>query len=805
MATDLISLNRVQYSGFDFDTIEDDLRNQLQINFAASFNDFAVSSLGIVLIDIVSFGLDTLSFYLDRRATDTYLATARSRSSVALLTRQLGYKMGAAVASSVDLSVAASKAYAFAIPIPARFQFAGPNSTIFETAQAVTIPLGSTIPITIPCYQGQTITETFTSNGQPNQIFQLTRVPSNWMIAQGTVTCVVNSSPFVESDFITFDETDQFEVGYNDVPPTIRFGDGVAGNIPVLNGSIVVTYVATLGTAGEVLSNTINSVVTGLVVSFTTISLTINNASASVGGSDLEDLQHAKTFAPLVFKSRQVAITAGDYQALAGSYADPRFGRVAIAEAISSRSAATDIQLQNLLNDIENNLTTATLTIQNNAGFNTWAATTSYNRNEYIVPNPTNGYYYQANDSGLSGLSQPMFPTIVGQTVSDGGVIWSCQGTIIANNGLALAHSILTQAGTATSDITSIATNLANVFNNESQILSLARIIGSDSTQIGADYGDATSAVSLAKTAINAFATTTASTTINTTDQANLITYLNTINSLLSLMNGLASSISANATSQSAVSQNTQSVLQYTVGKDVVTAGTFLTDLNTQVASIASGVGVSSPAPTGLFLVLENILGSSTLNEVNILDDSVSIANHVNGFLAADCQANLVSVPILAVDTSGFYAAPSIGLINSLQAYLDGIKEVTQTVVVASGVNFLIPAVLTIRIGVDPGTSLSVTKATAQTIVDGVLMGRAFGLSLYVSDLIEPLDVVTGVHFVNATIAGYRPVGNPSIFTDLLDTSGNLIIASNQVVTLSISDLIINVELYTGPLNSSGV
>jgi hypothetical protein len=798
MATDLISLNRVQYAGFDFDTISDDLRTQLQINFAASFNDFAVSSLGIVLIDIVAFGLDTLSYYLDRRATDTYLATARTQGAVALLTRQLGYKMAAAVASSVDLSVAPTKSYAFALPIPVRFQFSGPNGTIFEAAQAVTIPTGSTAAVTIPCYQGQTITETFTSDGTPNQIFQLSRVPSGWMMAQGTVTCTVSSSPFTESDFLSFNETDQFEVGYNDTPPTIRFGDGVAGNIPVLNGVIVVTYVATLGTAGEVLSNTITSVVTSLVVNFTTISLSINNPAASIGGSDLEDLEHAKTFAPLVFKSRQVAVTAGDYQALAGSYADPLFGRVAIAEAISSRSATTDIELQNLLNDIENSLTTATLTVQDNAGFNTWASATPYSENDYIVPSPSNGSYYQALSSGQSGGSQPPFPTVVGATVPDGTLMWACQGSVLSNNGLALAGSILTQTTAAASDISNIATNLASVYNNESQLLSLARTIASDATQIGADYGDASATITNAKAAINAFATTGGTTAINISDQANLITYLNTINSLLSLMNGLASNISATSASQSSVVQNNQSTLQFVVGINLTQTGALLTDLNTQVSGVLSDVGVASPA-TGLFLVMQNILGSSSLNQATVLNDTIAIAAHVNGFLAADCQANLVSVPILAVDTSGFYAAPSIGLINSLQAYLNGIKEVTQTVVVSSGVGFLVPAVLTIRIGVDSGTSMSVAQATAQTIINGTLMGRPFGLSLYISDITEPLDEITGVHFVNATIVGYRPVGNPSIFTDLLDVNGNLIVSTNQVVTLSVEDLAINVEVYTGP------
>ena len=91
------ALVRAKYAGLDFDTHVDDLLARLQVKFAADFNDFAVSSLAIVILDAISYGLDTLSFYLDRRATDAFLATARTRRSVSRLCRQLGYKMGAAI------------------------------------------------------------------------------------------------------------------------------------------------------------------------------------------------------------------------------------------------------------------------------------------------------------------------------------------------------------------------------------------------------------------------------------------------------------------------------------------------------------------------------------------------------------------------------------------------------------------------------------------------------------------------------------------------------------------------------------
>lgn len=346
-------LVRAQYSGLDFNTHLDDLRARIQVKFAATYNDFAVSSLGMMLLDSVSFGLDTLSFYLDRRATDTYLATARTRKAVSRLTRQLGYKMRAAVSSSVDLSVTIASP-GFNVTMPKGFQFSGPDKLIYENAQDVTWLAADSIRTkSVACYEGITVGESFVSDGSANQVFQLKRVPDQSFVVAGSVVVLVNGSPFQESEFLTFDATDQFEVGYNDDPPTIRFGDGVAGNIPIAGATIAVTYVGSRGLNGLVNSHTITAEKNPLVISFQPITMTVDNSLGSVGGDDPESLDHAKIFAPLVYKSRFVAVTRPDYEALAGAYADPLFGRVAVAQAVSSRSAASDTDLNTSLSTIK--------------------------------------------------------------------------------------------------------------------------------------------------------------------------------------------------------------------------------------------------------------------------------------------------------------------------------------------------------------------------------------------------------------------------------------------------------------------
>lgn len=746
-----LTLNRVQYGGLDFDTIEDDLRAQLQVRFAASFNDFSVSSLGIVLLDTVSFGLDTLAFYLDRRATDTYLATARTRRSVALLTRQLGYKMGGAVAASTDLQVGTAVLYGFPIPIPKGFKFLGPNDIIFETAQAVTIPANTLTPVSIPVYQGVTGTETFVSDGSANQQFDLTKVPDGSAVVQGTVVVSVNGSPFEESEFISFDATDQFEINYNGDPPTIRFGDGVAGNIPIKGGSISVTYVSSLGAGGQSLSHTITAAAGPLVVLLTDIDLVADNPENTVGGSDLEDLDHAKTYAPRVFKSRRVAVTRQDYEALAGSFADPLFGRVAVAQAISARSASDDLELQNLIIDTNTAISVAVAAVE--AAINT----------------PSTG-------------------------------------------ALALTDGIATNNTALQSALNLLLTKLTSVNTNLGSLLSTSRTIKSNSSEQQVDYTDAATEVTVGKnyitsatTFINGFAVA-GSTQITAGDKTTLLGHLsnatnsfNKVDSLLTLINALSASIGAGADSMTTVVQAIQSIVLNEIGISVLTPNSIVKDMQDRITSQLGQIGTSVAPYSALYLQLQTILAASGLAQDQVAENLDAIEVHVDKFLSADCKANLVVVPILARDAAGFYAGPSNGLIQSVQNYLDGIKEVTQTVEVTSGSLFLVPAVIRVRLAVRVGISEQVTQASAATVVDGILRDRAFGASLFLSDLVEPLRALAGVAFVNVTLEGYRPVGSLVVLNDKLDTDGNLVVRDSEVITLSqtTGDLAITTELFT--------
>lgn len=69
----------------------------------------------------------------------------------------------------------------------------------------------------------------------------------------------------------------------------------------------------------------------------------------------------------------------------------------------------------------------------------TWPASTAYTAATTAIVSPTTGnnFYYECTTSGTTGTTEPTWPTTVGNTVTDGTVVWTCRSptiTIVSGN-----------------------------------------------------------------------------------------------------------------------------------------------------------------------------------------------------------------------------------------------------------------------------------------------------------------------------------------------------------------------------------
>lgn len=115
----------------------------------------------------------------------------------------------------------------------------------------------------------------------------------------------------------------------------------------------------------------------------------------------------------------------------------------AIKASLHTSSATLAKDTTEFFNTVAAELTTAggytaggvaiTLSAPAYTAANSWgvqrAASTAYVAGDVVRPATGNGFLYVATTSGTSASGLPTYPTVVGQTVVDGGVTWSAVGT----------------------------------------------------------------------------------------------------------------------------------------------------------------------------------------------------------------------------------------------------------------------------------------------------------------------------------------------------------------------------------------
>lgn len=214
-----------------------------------------------------------------------------------------------------------------------------------------------------------------------------------------------------------------------------------------------------------------------------------------------------------------------------------------------------------------------------------------------------------------------------------------------------------------------------------------------------------------------------------------------------------------------------------------------LDEINEDITSVNNALGVDEPT-LGMSVQLFTKTAVAQVAQFSSMSESISgyentmasdlnlakeaLVAYLSTLFSADCKANVVKVPILVLGQDGFYTGPSAGLVNSVQAYLDGVKDVTHQVSVVSGASSLVAAQISISVKLSSAFVESELRANIESGIDSLLRGRNFDTSLYLSDLYDVLEPIEGIVHANITIAGP---------TDNLDAQGNLIVGELEIVT----------------------
>lgn len=310
----------IDYTNKDYDSLRRELLARVP-QLTDRWTDFNPSDLGVTLLELLCGIGDMLAYYLDAQAAETFLATARRRESIINLAKLIGYRLKGPVAATTTLRFSVNLPYDSTILIPVQTACRAriDNDVVdFETVEAATIWPGHT-QVDINARQGIRKSETFASDGKPSQKMTL----SGNAIAEGTLALSVDGMDWTEvPHFQDSDADSQHYVAETDHLDTtsVQFGNGRNGAIPAAGQTIQVSWLETLGSAGNLGASLITQVITPVYFRGAQVPLAVTNPVPATGGGERETIDHARAQAPAELTSLWKTVTRADFETLSTGF-----------------------------------------------------------------------------------------------------------------------------------------------------------------------------------------------------------------------------------------------------------------------------------------------------------------------------------------------------------------------------------------------------------------------------------------------------------------------------------------------------
>lgn len=296
---------QIDYTSLDWLAFLSDMTDKIP-QLTPEWTDYSPSDQGMVILELVSFVLDALSYRCDVIANESYLQTAVLLKSVLNLAKIIDYTPKPAVSATADLVFTITQ-QPIDIVIPKGIQVSTQQtgteeSYVFETMEDLKIPAGQTTGL-VTAIEGETKNETLGSGtGLPAQFFELSFYPLSYA-PDGTCSLEIyvteNSieekwtlvSSLIDSK--PSDKHYEIEIDENEIV-TVSFGDNQNGKVaPQGDNNIRASYRVGGGVAGNVGANKINQ----LITTISEVS-SVTNPNQASGGVDRESIDSIKKMAP---------------------------------------------------------------------------------------------------------------------------------------------------------------------------------------------------------------------------------------------------------------------------------------------------------------------------------------------------------------------------------------------------------------------------------------------------------------------------------------------------------------------------
>tara|TARA_R110002095_G_scaffold21345_1_gene23306 strand:- start:1482 stop:3083 length:1602 start_codon:yes stop_codon:yes gene_type:complete len=372
----------IDFAASDFESFRKSLISYTKANFPLDYNNFSESDFGMLLIEMMAAVGHIQSHKSDYLANESFLRTAKERSSVKKLLELIGVRMKgpiSAVANS-ELVFTAPVDNTSSLTIPQTARTLTVNSpedggtltyTLYKVNSNGTVDLdgnSNNLEFLFPAQAANTqvtVTSSVLMEGAlviESGVFQNLDAIKNVSLSQlpyveKSAQVFVTGNPstegvYKEEDNVYFASgaTDKvFQISTDGAfRASVLFGDNTVGMSPAVGDTYTISYRVGGGSRGNLAESYINTTLTGTAKGTTPLDVTpnIQNTSLATGGADAESIEKAKRYAPLTFRSQDRLVTLPDFKTFANTFTS-NYGSTGKATAIvrSAYSSANMVDL----------------------------------------------------------------------------------------------------------------------------------------------------------------------------------------------------------------------------------------------------------------------------------------------------------------------------------------------------------------------------------------------------------------------------------------------------------------------------
>jgi hypothetical protein len=293
---------------------------QSRLKQTGTWKDTYQSSTGSMLIDFLAYTANLNNYYIERRAQEGYIGTARNRSSLINISKLLNYNPAREISARGTLTFSIALALTANVYIPVFTECQTGDGLKFVTFEDAVIIAGQT-SVTVEARQGSLVSKNVVSSGVENLevLIESIQVENDALyvyindILWNKVTSFLNSQA-ASTDYRVRTENNDYV--------TINFGNGITGKIPPANSTITIKYIASDGVDGNVYETDKVNKVNGNIFDENGVirEVSVTNDNLLLGGENKEADEEIRNNAPQVFQAGDRLVTKRDYRALIGAY-----------------------------------------------------------------------------------------------------------------------------------------------------------------------------------------------------------------------------------------------------------------------------------------------------------------------------------------------------------------------------------------------------------------------------------------------------------------------------------------------------